>query len=331
MTTWQHRAFLAPHSGAFWRAYAIHMRPYLLFVSGITGVAGLSFFADFSVPMGLLLSLAFFLSYGFGQALTDCFQTDTDSISSPYRPLVQGTIRRQDVLAVSLAGLTACAVLMALGNPLVIPLTAVSILGLLTYTFFKRRWWAGPFYNAWIVAILFLIGVLDGTPHAGFEALVRLDVALVAAVVFFGYANFVLAGYFKDVSADRATGYDTLPVRYGLRVAAWVSDLFAVLAVGGAIGALVLVMPPVDSLSAPIIPLLFLAAGAGASLTGQMRLHRVRNDSEAHRAIQPVVHTFVLLLSSVAVALQPAWTVPLILFHAGFWATMWRRPAAAQI
>ncbi len=307
------------------------MRPYLLFVSGITGVAGLSFFADFSGSTGLLLSLAFFLSYGFGQALTDCFQTDTDSISSPYRPLVQGTIRRQDVLVVSLIGLTACAAVMALGNPLVIPLAVVSILGLLTYTFFKRRWWAGPFYNAWIVAVLFLIGVLDGAPHTGFGVLVRPEVVPVAAVVFFGYANFVLAGYFKDVSADRATGYETLPVRYGLRLAAWVSDLFAVLAVSGTIAALVRMMQHSNALSLPIAPLVFFVAGGITSLAGQVRLHHVRNDSEAHRAIQPVVHAYVLLLSSVAVALQPAWTAPLILFYAGFWVTMWRRPAAAQI
>ena len=123
--------------------------------------------------------------------------------------------------------------MMAVGNPLVVPLAAVSILGLLTYTSFKRRWWAGPFYNAWIVAVLFLIGVLDGAPGRGFRVLTGPEVAPVAAVVFFGYANFVLAGYFKDVSADRATGYDTLPVRYGLPTAAWVSDLFAALAVGG--------------------------------------------------------------------------------------------------
>ncbi|MBM3297987.1 MAG: penicillin-binding protein 2, partial [Candidatus Aminicenantes bacterium] len=49
--------------------------------------------------------LPLFLSYGFGQALTDCFQTDTDSLSAPYRPLVRGTISRGQVLAVSLGGL----------------------------------------------------------------------------------------------------------------------------------------------------------------------------------------------------------------------------------
>ena len=35
------------------------------------------------------------------------------------------------------------------------------------------------------------------------------------AATFFGYANFVLAGYFKDIEADRATGYRTFPVVFG--------------------------------------------------------------------------------------------------------------------
>ena len=45
------------------------------------------------------------------------------------------------------------------------------------------------------------------------SALLLAGAALLA--VFFGYANFVLAGYFKDVDADRATGYHTLPVVFG--------------------------------------------------------------------------------------------------------------------
>ena len=31
----------------FWKAYFIHMRPYLLFVSGVAGLAGMAIFSDF--------------------------------------------------------------------------------------------------------------------------------------------------------------------------------------------------------------------------------------------------------------------------------------------
>jgi 4-hydroxybenzoate polyprenyltransferase len=328
MTSLQNTSLVAPRTGAFWRAYAIHMRPYLLFVSGITGVAGLAVYADFSPAMGLLLFLAFFLTYGFGQALTDCFQTDTDSISSPYRPLVQGTIRREHVLGVSLAGLVGCGAVMAVGNPLAIPLAILGILGLATYTHFKRLWWAGPFYNAWIVVVVFLIGVLDGGPHGGPAGLWRLDVLLVALAVFFGYANFVLAGYFKDIWADRATGYDTLPVRYGMSAAALISDVFAAAAV----------LPVVLFLSsrgepglASAAPFIALGLAVCASVLAQVRLHRVRSEAEAHRAIGPIVHSYVLLLSAVALALRPSWILLLVAYYVAFCVTIWRRPARQQI
>ena len=101
------------------------------------------------------------------------------------------------------------------------------MVGLATYTWFKRRWWGGPFYNAWIVAVLMLIGHVSAAGVAG-QAL-RWPPALPFALLatFFGYANFVLAGYFKDVSADRVTGYHTLPVVAGRSTAALVSDLYA--------------------------------------------------------------------------------------------------------
>ena len=61
----------------FLKGYLITMRPYLLFVSGITGIVGMSLGPDIISIKIILVFLASFLSYGFGQALTDCFQMDT--------------------------------------------------------------------------------------------------------------------------------------------------------------------------------------------------------------------------------------------------------------
>ena len=73
------------NSSAFWAAYWIHMRPYLLFVSGAAGLAGMAFTWERG-PLEdwrILVVAVFFFSYGLGQALTDCFQTDTDKLSAP--------------------------------------------------------------------------------------------------------------------------------------------------------------------------------------------------------------------------------------------------------
>ena len=67
---------------------------------------------------GSLALAVFCFSYGFGQALTDCFQRDTDRLSAPYRPLVRGRISVAQVLLVSLAGLLASMGVLAYLNPI---------------------------------------------------------------------------------------------------------------------------------------------------------------------------------------------------------------------
>jgi len=311
---------------AFWRDYWITMRPYLLFVSGITGIAGLALGPGRSPASLGVLALAFFLAYGLGQALTDCFQMDTDSLSAPYRPLIRGTLRRVDVLVVSLTGLGLCSIVIGTHAPATLPLCALTVVGLGSYTWFKRRWWGGPFYNAWIVAVVLLIGFVA----AG--GLVLRNVALLAALAtaLFGYANFVLVGYYKDIPADRATNYRTFPVVFGLPPSHLVSDGFAILATVSAVTAAVALLSGQG-------PRHLLAAGpfalgaVVAVVLAQLRTHAVTDDREAHRAIAPVVHAYILLLSTIAVAARPSWAIGLAPFYAGFVLTLHGRPAEEQI
>ncbi len=313
------------------RAYVVTMRPYLLFVSGITGIVGLALAPSGPLWTTLVLATAFFLSYGFGQALTDCFQMDTDALSAPYRPLVRGEIRRKDVLGVSLIGLTVIGVVLALHHPLNMPLAAVAVVGLATYTPFKRRPWAGPFYNAWIVALLALIGYVSGAGAAGVALSGSAEVVAVLGSVFFGYANFVLAGYYKDLSADRATGYRTLPAVVGVRRAAMVSDVFAVLCVASAAVVVYGALAGRGFAAGHGIALAFLAAGCGSSILAQLRLHRVTDEREAHRAIAPVVDTFVLVTAAMATALKPDWWPSVAALLIVYRIAMTRRPMREQI
>lgn len=316
-------------SWRFLRDYMVTMRPYLMFVSGITGLVGLALAPTIALGNRLLLALAFFLSYGFGQALTDCFQLDTDSLSAPYRPLVKGAIRRRDVLWVSLTGLLAIAAVFAAHNPLNVPLASLAVLGLATYTFFKRRWWAGPFYNAWIVVALALVGYLSAVRPG--QSADPLALSATLATVFFGYANFVLTGYFKDISADRATGYHTLPVRYGIGRAARVSDGLALFAVVSASAAIFAGRGRAAIGFEAVPALLALAAGSAVAIASQVRLHSVRDEGQAHRAIAPVVHAFILLLAAVALAHKPGWAPGLSIYYAAFVVTLRRRPMRQQI
>jgi 4-hydroxybenzoate polyprenyltransferase len=136
-----------------------------------------------------------------------------------------------------------------------------------------------------------------------------------ALSVFFSYAIFVLLGYFKDVSADRATGYRTLPVVAGTRVSAAVSAVFAVLALAASVqllGRLFVAGHPAD--------LRFLAAaalwlaGAAAILGAHPFIHFLADEREAHRAIVWTVRGFVWLHTGEAAFARPALALPGILF-----------------
>jgi geranylgeranylglycerol-phosphate geranylgeranyltransferase len=312
------------------RAYIVTMRPYLLFVSGITGLAGLALGPATGAGRTWLAGGAFFLSYGFGQALTDCFQMDTDALSAPYRPLVRGRLARGPVLGTSLGGLLLCGLILVSYHPANGALALLAVGGLATYTWFKRRWWGGPFYNAWIVALLVVMGYVVA---AGWHATDRVSDGLggLLLLAFFGYANFVLTGYYKDIPADRATGYRTLPVVFGLGVSALVSDAFAVAALcGAALAARPAVVAGPISPSYVIGPLL-LSAGVVTTVVGQVRLHRVRSAATAYRAIVPVVHAYVLLLAGVTSLHRPGWSASLLVFYAAFALALARRPEREQI
>jgi 4-hydroxybenzoate polyprenyltransferase len=318
-------------SAAFRRAYLVTMRPYLCFVSGAAGLVGLALAPAITARALGAAFAALFLTYGLGQALTDVFQTDTDALSAPYRPLTQGAIRKGDVLVVSLTGLGLCGAVLASLNAWTLPLSALGVAGLASYSYFKRRWWAGPAWNAWVVALLPAIGYLCGGARP--EALLRSgDVVPAALSVFFSYAIFVLLGYFKDVSADRATGYRTLPVVAGTRVSAAVSAAFAVLALAASatlLDRLVVAWRPADLrfLAAAVLWL----AGAAAIVGAHPFILFLADEKEAHRAIVWTVRGFVWLHTGEAAFARPALALPGILFCAlAEWALR-VRPERSQV
>ena len=311
----------------FWRSLWITMRPYLAFVSGAAALAGMAF-VDRPSPARLALAFVpLFLSYGLGQALTDCFQTDTDRLSAPFRPLVQGILTRRQVLAVASSGLLASCVVVALLDVRALLPAALAVLGLLAYTPLKRRWWGGPPWNAAVVALLPLIGWLA----AGGAALAiggrGLGIGFAAAVlaVFFAYADFVVTGYFKDISADRATGYRTFPVVWGWRAAARCADLQGVAA--AALTAAAVASAGRASAAAWIA----CAAGAALSWRAHAALHRLADERLAHVAVAGVLRGFVLYASAIVLSRQPGWLGALAAFYALFELALRRRPQQAQI
>jgi 4-hydroxybenzoate polyprenyltransferase len=311
----------SPH---FWKAYFIQMRPYLLFVSGIAGLAGIAMANGESLP-GWKIATAFiplFLGYGFGQALTDCFQTDTDKLSAPYRPLSREIVSIKSVLFISIAGLLFCAVVLFSLHIMSFILSCFAVVGLATYSYIKRKfWWGGPFYNAWIVSLLVLMGYFAGA-SAEIKSFPLSQMPFVF-VSFFSYANFVLIGYLKDIKADKATGYKTFPVVWGWQKTIFLGDIFALLTIlffclhgNFQVGELV-------------------AAGLATIIIilGQVNGHRAKsqNEQEALIPILSTVRSFILFHIAIVLHFQPAWWAYMIVYYLLFEIFLFKRPSRYQV
>lgn len=317
-------------SWRFWRAFVVTMRPYLLFVSGASGLVGLALADSIGGSLALAAAVPFFVVYGLGQAVTDSFQTDTDALSSPYRPLVRGEITPRQVLGVALGGLAAIAVFFALLNPWTLVPATLAVAGIAVYTPLKRHWWGGPPWNSWVVAALPLIGVLlgGGTPGG---ALTRPEVWLAMGSVYFSYAVFVLLGYFKDVEADRATGYDTIVVHFGRGPTLWVSALHALLAL---MCSAALLQSAVDG-PAPGWRVLAGGAlwlgGAVALAVSHAKIAATVRDDEAYPAVALVVVGYVALHLGEASLLRPGFALAALLIFPASMLMLALRPEKTQV
>ncbi len=309
------------------------MRPYLLFVSASAGMAGFAGGPERGMGIVIIVFLAFFFSYGLGHGITDSFQIDTDSLSSPYRPLVQGTIKRWQSLGVSITFLTASCAMLFFLNIWILPLGLLCILGLITYTPFKRKWWGGPFYNAWIVALLPVIGKLaaSGRSINPIDVLGTGILGLIVISTFFSYANFVLMGYFKDISADRASGYNTFVVAFGWQKASVASDIFALFSILTSGWGIYAALGTETAMTWKWASLVIYAASVTVLILAQIGIHAIRDENLAYRPIANVVRGFILLRLAETIILKPSWIIPSILFYGAYEIMLLKRPEKRQV
>lgn len=308
----------------FWKCYAIQMRPYLLFISGIAGLSGMAMNPHF-IEAGWKGSIAFFpffTGYGFGQALTDCFQTDTDKLSAPYRPLSKGIILVRDVLIVSIIGLLASGILFYILNPVCFYLSLAAVFGLATYSYIKKKFWfGGPFYNSWIVALLPVMGYFSLT-DLSIKDFPRHYIPFVF-VSFFSYASFVLIGYLKDIDADRATNYKTFPVVFGWKKTVLAGDLIA----------LATIIFFWLSINYSWVTIIAGTLGSIIIIHGQLLAHlsKQKTEMEALVPILASVRSFVLLHMAIILQFHSnLWPYALVYYGLFEWA-MHKRPSKYQV
>jgi 4-hydroxybenzoate polyprenyltransferase len=317
--------YYPPYTFSYWKAYFIQMRPYLLFVSGIAGWAGMSivFQESFNLQFYILGLISFFLAYGFGQALTDCFQMDTDSISAPSRPLSKGLIGVKAVMITSISGLIIVSAILVYINIWNVLICLLSIIGLATYSIVKKRYWfGGPFYNAWIVALLPIMGYISITGES-IPDLSTPGLSQLVIMSFFSYASFVLIGYLKDISADRETGYRTLPVVFGWNTSVWINNIFIILSIAFCF----------SLVKNSILGITCMAMSSGIAISGQLYAHLTKIKEE-HNAVFPItstVRSFILWHIAVILTYYPEHSISVAIFYFLFEVALYLRPDKEQI
>lgn len=314
------------YSFKFWKAYLVHMRPYLLFVSGVAGLAGMAVSPEQNITLTVFLMafIPFFLAYGFGQALTDCFQIDTDTISAPYRPLVKKEVSPSSVGIISVIGLILISIAIIYLNIYNIIWGVLSIIGLATYTYFKKNFWfAGPFYNGWIVMLLPVMGYM-AVSGVSITELNNRTLFLQAFLSLFAYSNFVLIGYLKDISADKATNYKTFPAIFGWNKTIVAGDFFVVVSIISCY--LLIGHSNLYSFSIFLIASIISIAG---QLFGHFTKHKIETNSTF--PISSTVRSFILWHLSVVVFYQPGWLLFSVVFYLCFEIILFYRPQKDQI
>jgi 4-hydroxybenzoate polyprenyltransferase len=302
------------------------MRVYLLFVSGVCGLAGMAIVSNFNfdIKTFLMTFLPLFLAYGFGQALTDCFQVDTDSISAPYRPLCRKEVSPLSVGLISFLGLSILVSSLIYINFYNLIWGILSIIGLVSYTYFKKNYWfAGPFYNGWIVMLLPVMGYMSAS-GANLKELNNNKLLLLLMLTLFSYANFVLIGYLKDISADRATSYKTFPVVFGWNKTIFAGSLFVILSL---LSCFLLI-----GFGEPISFSVFILATIIA-LSGLFIGYFTKQKIEKNAAfpIASTVRSLILWQIAVAIHYQPNWLWFSLIYYLCFELALYLRPEKDQI
>ncbi|MFG2196435.1 UbiA family prenyltransferase [Streptomyces sp. NPDC048639] len=232
-------------------------RPYTLWYPGLVGVAGAALAGGSPSPGALGVAWAApTLGWLGGHYLGDFFDRRLDAIGKPQRPIPSGRLSPRAAVICGTGCAVGAAVVTVLVSWLALVLVAAAMAGVVAYAkVFKARGLSGNAVRGALTAITVLHGALTVTGQPPWRVL---PFALVFAV---HDTASNLVGTLRDVAADRAGGYRTLPVLRGVRPAAVTAARLyaAALALASACAWLVPASP------VGCLALLLLAGGCGAA------------------------------------------------------------------
>ena len=303
MTTFASEPLCAPAGWRRWsRKLLAHLemtRPYTLFHSGLLAVAGALVASDGHVAAwrAALAAVVTICGWEAGLYAGDYYDRRLDAISKPSRPIPSGRVspREEFITMLALIALGYLASL-ALGWANLGLAMLTTALGIAYSKTFKSHALLGNFDRG----VLGVCAVAFGALAAGWGSLAPL--LALAALVFCHDSATNLVGAIRDVEGDRAAGYATVPVVYGVARASRIAAALAALAAlsGGAL--FVLLLPGALAVALFALALALDARIYGALLWRGAGLRR----AEALGAHKWLVGERLTLLCAVIAARAPA-------------------------
>ena len=197
-------------------------RPYTLFYTGLVSLGGAALAGGQGHPWRLAGAWAApTLGWVAGLYAVDYFDRELDAIAKPHRPIPSGRLSPRAALALMWANIAAGAAIAVLLDPwTILPVAVIVACGAGYSAVFKKRGTGGHVVRGGLTASAFVFG----TMAVGHGTSWRL---MACAAVFWAHdAGSNVIGALRDIDGDRASGHETVPIRYGAKPALRVAAVF---------------------------------------------------------------------------------------------------------
>ncbi len=194
-------------------------RPYTVLWCGLVSLAGACVtYGKFPCDKAILVTIIPIMGWVAGLYAADYFDRDLDKIQKPHRPIPSGRIGAGEALvcafALAIGGLIGS---IFLGWKNVALVFIVAITGIAYTKIFKSRGILGNLNRGFAIWLSFLYGCFA----VGTE--IPIYVFLLSLIFPIHDTNSNLVGAIRDIEGDRAGGYMTIPVRYGIKKSVFIS------------------------------------------------------------------------------------------------------------
>jgi len=185
-------------------------------LTGLGVVFALLVYSDWRVnpPTALIGFLTGFFGTAASMMVNDYVDRHVDAVNKPWKPIPSGAVNPSTALYASIALIVLAVAVNAFASALALTTALVYAVLAYGYSFLRKHWW-----SHFIVSAATTAPVVYGYALAGAPADKLWFTALYAATIFLATTGREVVKAVMDMEGDKAYGYVTLPVKYGIEAA----------------------------------------------------------------------------------------------------------------